>query len=35
VLFDDARLHMTYYGPAGGQQFNLIYQQLPATWFNK
>ena len=35
VLFDDDRLHMTYYGPAGGQQFNLIYQPLPATWFDE
>jgi hypothetical protein len=33
VLFDEDRLHMTYYGPASGQQFNLIYQQLPAVWF--
>jgi predicted neuraminidase len=33
VLFDQDRLHMTYYGPACGQQFNLIYQQLPAVWF--
>jgi hypothetical protein len=33
VLFDGDRLHMSYYGPANGRQFNLIYQQLPATWF--
>jgi hypothetical protein len=33
MLFDEDRLHMTYYGPASGRQFNLIYQQLPAVWF--
>lgn len=35
VLFDDDRLHVTYYGPGGGQQFILIYQPLPATWFDQ
>ena len=33
VLLEGNRLHMTYYGPVGGQQFNLTCRPLLATWF--
>lgn len=33
VLFDGDRLHMTYYGPVKGQQFNMLHRILPADWF--